>query len=88
MPIMVFSVNGRGILPTISGLVAGGRIDRASVEDDRASSLTYGDKRNQAAFSGFIRHEQDWSSLPVNSYIGLGYVNRFPDYWELFSPKG
>ncbi|OEI82842.1 TonB-dependent copper receptor [Brucella sp. B13-0095] len=69
-------------------LVAGGRIDRASVEDDRASSLTYGDKRNQAAFSGFIRHEQDWSSLPVNSYIGLGYVNRFPDYWELFSPKG
>ncbi|ENQ59424.1 TonB-dependent copper receptor [Brucella canis UK10/02] len=58
------------------------------MEDDRASSLTYGDKRNQAAFSGFIRHEQDWSSLPVNSYIGLGYVNRFPDYWELFSPKG
>src|SRR5690606_31266872 len=26
------------------------------------------------------------SDLPATAYVGLGHVQRFPDYWELFSP--
>jgi len=68
-------------------LVAGGRVDWHSVEDFRSTSLTFGDKRHATLPSGFLRYEQDLSSLPITTYIGLGHAERYPDYWELFSPK-
>ena len=33
--------------------------------------------------AGFARYERDLSSAPATFYAGLGYVERFPDYWEL-----
>lgn len=68
-------------------LVGGARLDRASAEDDRKTSPTNGDERNKTLPSAFLRYEHDFESLPITTYIGLGHTERFPDYWELFSPK-
>src|SRR5690606_24480436 len=35
--------------------------------------------------SGFARYEHDLADSPTTLYAGLGHVQRFPDYWELFS---
>ncbi|QAU23984.1 TonB-dependent copper receptor [Dyella sp. M7H15-1] len=34
--------------------------------------------------SGFVRYESDLSRSPTTFYAGMGHVERFPDYWELF----
>ncbi len=34
--------------------------------------------------SGFARYERDLASAPATFYAGVGHVERFPDYWELF----
>jgi len=34
--------------------------------------------------SGFARYEHDLASSPATFYAGVGHVERFPDYWELF----
>ena len=47
---------------------------------------TAGERRDSTLPSGFLRYEQDLESLPATWYVGLGHVQRFPDYWELFSP--
>lgn len=68
-------------------LVGGARLDWASAEDDRKNSLTANDKRNKTLPSAFLRYERDLTAIPLTTYIGLGHAERFPDYWELFSPK-
>jgi iron complex outermembrane receptor protein len=68
-------------------LISGARLDRASAKDYRATSPTSGDTRADTLPSGFVRYEHDLVELPATTYIGLGHVQRFPDYWELFSPK-
>ena len=68
-------------------LVFGGRLDRASAKDERSTSPTDGDKRDRTLPSGFLRYERDLDQIPLTTYIGLGHAERFPDYWELFSPK-
>lgn len=74
--------------------VAGGRLDRASVEDYRQTlgsgmtlraNPTADQTRSDTLPSGFLRYEQDLQSLPATWYAGLGHSQRFPDYWELFS---
>ncbi|HUH86858.1 MAG TPA: TonB-dependent copper receptor [Pusillimonas sp.] len=78
-----------------SRLIGGARVDRASAKDHRpgtgggmmaAASPTAGERRSETLLSGFVRYEQDLVSLPATFYVGLGHVQRFPDYWELFSP--
>ena len=74
-------------------LITGGRIDRASVKDKRLTTSgmmpqpnpTAGVTRKETPGSGFIRYELDLASSPTTFYVGLGSVERFPDYWELFS---
>ncbi|MBJ9974749.1 TonB-dependent copper receptor [Pseudomonas sp. S75] len=68
-------------------LISGARLDRASARDFRQASATGGDTRADTLPSGFVRYEHDLASLPATTYIGLGHAQRFPDYWELFSPK-
>lgn len=34
-----------------------------------------------------MRVEHNLANAPVMLYAGLGHTERFPDYWELFSPK-
>jgi len=68
-------------------LITGARLDRASARDFRKGSATEGDTRADTLPSGFIRYEHDLAAIPATTYIGLGHAQRFPDYWELFSPK-
>ncbi|CAM3949229.1 TonB-dependent copper receptor [Pseudomonas wadenswilerensis] len=68
-------------------LITGARLDRASAKDYRATSATRGDTRADTLPSGFIRYEHDLVDIPATTYVGLGHAQRFPDYWELFSPK-
>lgn len=68
-------------------LITGARLDRASARDFRKGSATEGDTRADTLPSGFIRYEHDLTAIPATTYIGLGHAQRFPDYWELFSPK-
>ncbi|WP_194790271.1 TonB-dependent copper receptor [Pseudomonas sp. UFMG81] len=68
-------------------LITGARLDRASARDFRQGSPTQGDTRADTLPSGFVRYEHDLAAIPATTYIGLGHAQRFPDYWELFSPK-
>lgn len=68
-------------------LVSGARLDRASAKDFREASATRGNTRADTLPSGFVRYEHDLLDLPATTYVGLGHAQRFPDYWELFSPK-
>ncbi|MFF7105742.1 TonB-dependent copper receptor [Pseudomonas sichuanensis] len=68
-------------------LITGARLDRASARDFRKASPTEGDTRADTLPSGFVRYEHDLAAIPATTYIGLGHAQRFPDYWELFSPK-
>ncbi|WP_027896190.1 TonB-dependent copper receptor [Zestomonas thermotolerans] len=74
-------------------LIAGARLDRASAKDFRATlgrmsmaNPTAGKTRADTLPSGFLRYEHDLAKSPTTLYAGLGHVQRFPDYWELFSP--
>ncbi|NWD09180.1 TonB-dependent copper receptor [Pseudomonas gingeri] len=76
-------------------LISGARLDRASARDLRQTSgsgmgtrpnPTAGDTRADTLPSGFMRYEHDLADSPTTLYAGLGHAERFPDYWELFSP--
>jgi len=67
-------------------LITGARLDRASAKDYRSDSATNGNTRADTLPSGFVRYEHDLAAVPATTYIGLGHAQRFPDYWELFSP--
>ena len=80
-------------------VIGGVRLDQHHVEDFREAisgghgggpgmpNPTAGETRRETLPSAFLRLEQDLSSLPATAYIGIGHVQRFPDYWELFSPR-
>lgn len=63
-----------------SKLVTGARLDQVKIE-----ALKLNDDRSETLPSGFIRLENQHPEHDAKSYIGLGYVERVPDYWELFS---
>ncbi|CNH27228.1 putative membrane receptor protein [Yersinia aldovae] len=65
-------------------LITGARIDHHHVTNyTRADEPT----RSATLPAGFMRFEHNLADLPVMWYAGLGHTERFPDYWELFSPK-
>jgi len=78
-------------------LILGARLDRASAKDFRPSfssmmgmgmpvpNPTAGKTRAETLPSGFVRYEHDLDGPPTTVYAGIGHVQRFPDYWELFS---
>ncbi len=77
-------------------LITGARVDRASAKDYRQTigsgmtsrpNPTADDSRADTLPSGFVRYEHDLADSPTTLYAGLGHAQRFPDYWELFSPK-
>lgn len=65
-------------------LITGARLDRSWVNN--FSSRGEG-SRTDTLPAGFIRLEHKLETLPLMLYAGLGYTERSPDYWELFSPK-
>ena len=77
-------------------VITGARLDRASAKDFRARlgsgmmskpNPTQDKTRADTLPSGFVRYEHDLADSPATFYAGLGHVQRFPDYWELFSPN-
>lgn len=71
-------------------LVSGVRLDHVEVLDRRAESLQadLNVERSKTLPSAFLRFENTHPEHDDGkTYIGLGYVERMPDYWELFSPK-
>ena len=75
-------------------VIAGARLDRASAKDFRTEirgmmmstpNPTAGETRADTLPSGFARFEHDLADSPTTLYAGIGHVQRFPDYWELFS---
>ena len=77
-------------------LITGARVDRASAKDYRTRlgsgmmskpNPTLDKTRADTLPSGFVRYEHDLSDSPTTVYAGLGHSQRFPDYWELFSPS-
>ena len=65
--------------------VGGLRLDRAQAWDYRNPAST-GKRDENALPSGFVRWEKTLAS-GASTYVGLGHVQRFPDYWELISGK-
>ncbi|MDQ9022686.1 TonB-dependent copper receptor [Acinetobacter sichuanensis] len=61
-------------------LVSGVRIDQVKIE-----ALQLNDDRKETLPNAFIRLESQHPEHDAKTYIGLGYVERVPDYWELFS---
>ncbi len=68
-------------------LITGARLDRNLARDLRDNSSRDSNRRSTTLPSGFMRFEHNLSDTPVLFYAGLGYTERFPDYWELFSPN-
>jgi iron complex outermembrane recepter protein len=75
-------------------LIAGLRADAWDARDERDTlrvgmntvpNPTAGESRDTTLPSGFARYERDLSGSPATAYLGLGHVQRFPDYWELVS---
>ncbi|MCW2255583.1 iron complex outermembrane receptor protein [Providencia alcalifaciens] len=66
-----------------SNVVTGARGDRVLVDNVSHAGSS---GRNTIMPAGFIRYEHSLSGAPVMLYAGVGYTERFPDYWELFSP--
>lgn len=82
-------------------LMTGYRSDQWEVTDERPMMImtnmmpptmsmnpSSGDTRQDTLGSGFARIEHDLTSQPTTVYAGLGYVERFPDYWELIAKQG
>lgn len=70
-------------------IVTGARVDQVKVDDERADSKAKGfnTQLEKTLPSAFVRLENENAEHGLNSYVGLGYVERMPDYWELFSPE-
>lgn len=79
-------------------LVAGLRADLWSVDDKRESirvgmmpmqpNPTANSSKETALTSGFLRWERTGVTPADSLFIGIGHVERFPDYWELFRYEG
>lgn len=75
-------------------LIAGLRVDRHEVDDLRervgrgmmaTPNPTANESREGTLPAGFVRFEKAVSSS-TRWFAGVGHTERFPDYWELFSP--
>ncbi|AOR64712.1 TonB-dependent copper receptor [Pectobacterium wasabiae] len=66
-----------------SKVIGGTRLDKTKVENDTGTGAS---ERHDTLPAGFIRVEHTLADSPIMLYAGVGYTERFPDYWELFSP--
>ncbi|CDG90044.1 TonB-dependent copper receptor [Xenorhabdus bovienii] len=62
-----------------SKVIGGARLDRVLVNNYVKAA-----ERTATLPSGFIRFEHNLTEVPLMFYAGVGYTERFPDYWELF----
>ncbi|AMO36816.1 TonB-dependent copper receptor [Thauera humireducens] len=71
-------------------IVGGLRVDDHEARDYRPTSLTRGVSVDKTLQSGFGRYEADFGAGAGTWYAGVGYVERFPDFWEFMraTPAG
>lgn len=62
-----------------SGSGIGGMMNMGTSSHDDVDA-----SRSRTLPSGFVRYERDLVAAPATFYAGIGHVERFPDYWELF----
>jgi len=65
-------------------LISGARLNRIQADNYTHPGSS---ERKDTLPAGFMRFEHTLPSMPVMLYAGVGYTERFPDYWELFSPS-
>lgn len=65
-------------------LISGARLNQVQADNYTHPGSA---KREATLPAGFMRFEHTLPAIPVMLYVGVGYTERFPDYWELFSPK-
>lgn len=65
-------------------LTGGARVDWVAADDLRQPG---GPRRQSFLPAGFVRWQQQQAAMPVLWYAGIGYTERFPDYWELLAPR-
>jgi len=68
-------------------LVTGVRLDRVAMTTSKTNIITNPSERIETVPSAFIRLENSLPDSGIKNYVGLGYVERVPDFWELFSTK-
>ncbi|AYH15221.1 TonB-dependent copper receptor [Pectobacterium parmentieri] len=66
-----------------SKVIGGTRLDKTKVENGTGTGAS---ERHDTLPAGFIRVEHTLANSPLMLYAGVGYTERFPDYWEIFSP--
>ena len=75
-------------------LIFGLRTDAWEARDERATlrvgmgttpNPTANESRDKWLTGGFTRFERDLETQSATLFVGLGHVQRFPDYWELVS---
>ncbi|MDR0219678.1 MAG: TonB-dependent receptor [Enterobacteriaceae bacterium] len=73
-----------------SKVIGGARLDRVLVDHYMQNSKKQNadEERTDTLPAGFVRYEHNLQDVPVMFYAGVGYTERFPDYWELFASKG
>lgn len=65
-------------------LITGARLDRIEANDKRSPQSV---SRRSVLPGAFIRYEHTLPDAPLKLYSGVGYTERFPDYWELLSGR-
>lgn len=66
-------------------LVTGARFDHVAMTTSKTNVITNPSERTETVPSAFIRIENNLPSYGLKNYVGLGYVERVPDFWELYS---
>ncbi|CAK9883895.1 MAG: hypothetical protein XXXJIFNMEKO3_00269 [Candidatus Erwinia impunctatus] len=66
-----------------SKIIGGVRLDHVKAINYNTANQG---ERSTTLPAGFTRVEHTLTEIPVMFYAGIGYTERFPDYWELFSP--
>jgi iron complex outermembrane receptor protein len=75
-------------------LVGGLRLDDWRAQDPRttlalgmtgAPNPSAGATREARLGGGFLRYEGAFAARPATAFLGVGHVERFPDYWELLA---
>lgn len=66
-------------------LVTGARFDHVALTTSKTNVITNPSERTETVPSAFIRIENNLPSYGLKNYAGLGYVERVPDFWELYS---
>lgn len=68
-------------------VVTGLRVDQVEMDTSKTNVITNPARHTETVPSAFVRFENTLPNYGLKNYVGIGYVERVPDFWELFSTK-